>query len=523
MNDQRYYPLFLLLLSATVFLTGLGARDFWAPVEPRYGEIARVMFLRNEWIVPTVNGDLYTDKPIFYFWLVLIFSKVAGAVDEWTVRVPAALGAIGLVLTTYKIGKDFFTPRVGLISAAVLTTSARVIWEGRWAHLDALFTFFFTLAMYFAARSLLDRKPSQRFLWSYAGMALAVLTKGLIGVVLPALVLVSFVLIRKDWRLVREARLLLGMAIFLLIAAPWFLLVNYATDGKWLSDFFYLHHIKRYTAGIGHREPVYYYLKTLPLDFLPWTIFCAPALFSYSIDLSSLRQPRRLFFVLWFAAVLLFFTVSDTKRDLYLLPLFPPLALFVANYIEDLTGRTVVRERLFKIMVAGCFALVGVACLAAPAVAWSMRREALNPILPFAFVMAAGSFWVVYATLRQAARLSCAATCATMTFGVIAAALSLLPYVNSFKSPRPVAEAIKRLVPTDSPLSIFSDTMHDYNYYAERASIPVITQATDIEPLRGYLLIKEKDLIEVGARTDNKIPLDKRASGRGWYLLPLKP
>jgi 4-amino-4-deoxy-L-arabinose transferase-like glycosyltransferase len=150
LKTQRY-PLWLLILGVLVFLPALGSRDFWAPVEPRYAEIARVMFMKREWLIPTVNGDLYTDKPILYFWLVLIFSKLAGGVSEWTVRLPAAFGALGTILATYKIGKDHFRPRIGFIAGAVLATSARVMWEGRWAHVDMLFTFFFTLAMVFAA------------------------------------------------------------------------------------------------------------------------------------------------------------------------------------------------------------------------------------------------------------------------------------------------------------------------------------------------------------------------------------
>jgi 4-amino-4-deoxy-L-arabinose transferase-like glycosyltransferase len=121
---QRY-PLSLFILALLVFFPALGARDFWAPVEPRYAEIARVMFIKGEWIVPTVNGDLYTDKPILYFWLVLIFSKLIGEVNEWTVRLPAALGALGAVFATFKLGKDFFSPKVGFIAGVVLATSAR--------------------------------------------------------------------------------------------------------------------------------------------------------------------------------------------------------------------------------------------------------------------------------------------------------------------------------------------------------------------------------------------------------------
>src|SRR3990170_8378435 len=150
MSQEKNYPFFLVFLGTVLYLTALGSRDFGAPVEPRYAEIARVMFDKNEWIVPTINGGLYTDKPILYFWLVLLFSKLAGAVNEWTVRLPAALGALGAVLATYKLGKDFFGPRLGFMAAVILASSVRVILEARWAHVDMLFAFLFLLSMLFA-------------------------------------------------------------------------------------------------------------------------------------------------------------------------------------------------------------------------------------------------------------------------------------------------------------------------------------------------------------------------------------
>ena len=103
------------------------------------------MYGKGEWIVPTVNGELYTDKPILYFWLVLIASKIAGGINEWTVRFPAALAGIGFVLATYLVGRDFFSARVGMIAGAVLATSVRIIWEARWAHVDMVLGFFFSV------------------------------------------------------------------------------------------------------------------------------------------------------------------------------------------------------------------------------------------------------------------------------------------------------------------------------------------------------------------------------------------
>src|SRR5207247_10737934 len=165
---------------------------------------------------------------------------------------------------------------------------------------------------------------------------LATLSEGLVGVVLPALILFSFVAVRRDWRLLLEARLPWGILIFLLIAAPWFVLVDQATGGKWLKDFIFIHHIQRYTAGAGHRQPFYYYFTTLPLDFLPWTIFAVPALFAYRLRRQLFEEPTQLFFILWFVAVFLFFTMADTKRELSLLPLSTPIALLISKYIDHL-------------------------------------------------------------------------------------------------------------------------------------------------------------------------------------------
>ena len=343
-----------------LYISALGMRDFWAPVEPRYAEIARVMFSKNEWIVPTINGDLYTDKPILYFWLALIGAKIFGVVNEWTVRLPAALGGVGFVLATYLIGRDFLNARAGLIGAAVLDTSMRVLWEARWAHVDMVFCAFFVFAVYFGARSLFHKGRPHEILFTYLFLALATLTKGLIGVVLPGLLFLAVMLVRREWRLIFVLKLHLGLPIFLLIAAPWFYLVTRATDGKWLADFIYIHHIQRYTAGAGHRQSFYYYLTTLPADFLPWTIFLIPALFAFRPYLRRWADPVVQFFVLWFFAVFLFFTFSDTKRDLYLLPLMPTLALFVGRYFDDLADEKIAPSVTYRWLTLAFFGVVAI-------------------------------------------------------------------------------------------------------------------------------------------------------------------
>jgi 4-amino-4-deoxy-L-arabinose transferase-like glycosyltransferase len=224
---ERHYVWIVLVFSLLLFLPYLGSRDFWAPVEPRYAEIARVMFTKGEWIIPTVNGDLYTDKPILYFWFVLAASRLTGSVTELTVRLPAALSAVGLVLTIYFLSRDFFTAKIGFMAALILATSARVFWEGRWAHTDMLLAFLLTLSLYCFSRAMFGIGRRREMLFSYVLISLATLTKGLIGIVLPGLILVVFIALRGEWRSILEWRLPWGILIFLLVAGPWFASVSY--------------------------------------------------------------------------------------------------------------------------------------------------------------------------------------------------------------------------------------------------------------------------------------------------------
>jgi 4-amino-4-deoxy-L-arabinose transferase-like glycosyltransferase len=525
-EEQNPRALLLAILAVLLFFPALGTRDFWAPVEPRYAEIARVMFAKGEWIVPSVNDDLYTDKPILYFWLVLVASNIAGVVNEWTVRLPAALGAVGSVLATYAIGKDFFNPRIGFIAAAVLATSARVIWEGRWAHVDMLFVFFFTLAMYFAARAILRKGNRREMIPAYAFMALATLTKGLIGVVLPALILFAFVIVRRDWRLLFEARLPWGSLIFLAIAAPWVLLVNHATDGKWLEDFIYIHHLQRYTAGVGHWQPFYYYLTTLPVDLLPWTIFALPALRTCKLNRELFADPASVLFLLWFAAVFLFFSASDTKRDLYLLPLFPVAALFVGIYIDGLASGKIAQDTAYRVSSMVFFHLLWVSSLVVLFVVWFVRRDALGAILPFATTMTCGGLAIVYFISRRSPWMVFMATTFTMVLGTLAAAVWFLPFLEQYKSPRPFSVEVKKRIPQTAPLYIYADSMNDYNFYMERAVIPVVRSEAQLQRLLspgqpGYLLIKDSDLERMQLIDRSRIVFKQGSEGRVWYLIAL--
>ena len=521
------YPLGILVFAVLLFFPGLGTRDLWAPVEPRYAEIARVMFSKGEWIIPTVNGELYTDKPILFFWIVLGAAKILGAVNEWTVRLPAALGGVGFILASYFFARDFFNARVGAIAAIVLATSFRVIWESRWAHIDMLFGFFFLLSIYFGARTLLRRGGPNEILLAYVFMALATLAKGLIGVVLPALLFAALMLARRDWSMIAAAQLPLGIPLFALVAAPWFYLVNRATAGKWVNDFIYIHHIRRYAAGVGHRQPFYYYFTTLPVDFLPWTSFAIPALIAFRDYRRYLTEPHIQFCLAWFLTVFGFFTISDTKRDLYLLPLLPPLAFLVANYIDDLENGVIAPGATFKWLTTIFFSAVAGAGFLLPIAAWISRPEALWPLLPSSLVLAAGGTITVALILRRRALAAALSVSVMMMLMTAATSLWLFPYLEQFKSHRQFSLQIKQVISPTAPLYIFADSMNDFNFYTGREKIPVLTAATQIEALRldaekSYLLVKERDLRKLPDFPAGSIIASTSIGSTIWRLVELK-
>ena len=526
MITENRFPLVLVILCSLLYLFDLGGRDFWAPVEPRYGEIVRVMFAKGEWIVPTVNGAIYTDKPMLFFWLALIASNMAGGVSEWTVRLPAALGGIGFILSTYFFVRDFFNPRIALIAAAILATSMRVIWEARWAHVDMVFCCWFMLSIYFAARTFLGKGRAYEILFAYAFMGLAVLTKGLIGVVLPGLVFVSFMLMRRDWRMIGAAKLHLGIPILLLITLPWFFFVDQATDGRWLREFIYVHHLQRYTAGAGHRQPIYYYLTTLPADFLPWTIFAIPPLIARWPYRQVWKDAAVQFCLCWFVAIFVFFTLSNTKRDLYLLPLLPTVAVLVACYIDSLAGERRAHGTPWHLITAGFFALLAFGAILLLPAAWRLRADALLSILPASLVLTMGGASAAVFLLRRQTGKAIVVIVSLMTLSTLSAVLWVFPYLETFKSPRPFAREIAQLVPPSAALYIFADTMHDFNYYAERDAIPVLSSRSAVKSLLtqvqpGFLLVRERDLAKLPMLPRAWVIASDRKGRMPWHLLRL--
>ncbi len=343
------------LLLAALWFSGLDHRSLVRPDEGRYGEIAREMATSGDWVTPRLNAYRYFEKPPLQYWATATAYRLFG-VDEWTTRLWTALTGFAGIALVFLFANRILGPPAGFVAAAVLAGSGLYAFMGQLATLDMAFACFATLAVFgFALGQMDDAPPAARRRWMWAGwlgMALATLSKGLAGVVLPVAAVGVYILLRRDFRRLRELRLLTGGLLFLAVTAPWFVLVA-DRNPEFLRFFFIQEHFQRYTSTLhGRYEPFWYFVPVLAIGILPWLPAALAALWFAPRERSGARFEPVPFLVAWCATVFLFFSASDSKLPSYVLPIFPALAVLIAWQLAR-------ADRRFLAFQAGFGALAG--------------------------------------------------------------------------------------------------------------------------------------------------------------------
>lgn len=523
-------PLALGIFALLLFFPGLGARDLWAPGEPIYGEVIRAMHERNDWLVPMLNGQIYADKPVLYFWLALIVSKVTGGVSEWTVRLPAALGGLALVLATYQFGKTFYDRQTGFLAGLILATSSRVLWESRFLRLDTVLSFFLFLGFYFWLKAFTKKSSINSYLLGYLCFALATLTKGPLGLAIPAFAVLSLILFSGRWREIREMRLVAGFLLVASVLLPWLGLLHLSGDDQWIRDFIWIHNIQNYALKpIGHIHPFYYYFINLPPDFLPWTVLVPGALIFYYPWKERLRNPATLGLTCWFTAIFLFFSVSKSKIAYYLLPLLPSLALLIGSYLRALfvpENRRGYHWRWTCGMLYFLVCIFGLAAAAIPIAVHKLEKGLFAWSLVCALIFAGGAIGMFLFLRRKRLEPVLLSLLAVMLGTSLVASIAVFPYLDQYKSPRPIGEFVRSHLAADARVYVFKSTMADFNFYAQRETIPVVNSADDVRKLmssrqEAYLIVNDKDLKQFEFDSMFNAVTEYQIGEKKWYLLRL--
>ena len=312
----------ILALCYILFFLNLGATSLWDPDEPRQAIMAREMMERNDFIHPYLNGREYLEKPPLYPWMIIAASKIAGKLDEFTSRVPAAISATLLLIITFLLGRRFGDEESGLLSAIVLATNYQFLSNARESVMDMTFAFFIGLTIFLSYLSLAKGRK-WLFALSFLPAALAILTKGPAGLVIPAGVMFICLIIRKEMK-GYILPLILGCLLSLSFASIWFFMAGEA----YIREFILRQNITRYTNAFDHMESLFYYLHKIFFNFLPWSILLPFAL--YHAYRKKLWLP-----LVWFIFTFLFFEFSTSKRAIYLLSCYPACALLCGVYIRD--------------------------------------------------------------------------------------------------------------------------------------------------------------------------------------------
>lgn len=324
------------LAAALVFGVGLGARDFWEPDEPRHGAIAEEMralrFGPAQLVVPRLNGEVYSQKPPLYYWLAALAGTSSGFVSEGAARFPSALAALVTALAVCAFGGAALGRSAGLAAAAFLITTPAFVDVARNARPDALLAMFVTCALWLTWR--IDRgigsaASNRRVL--HLAIGLGLLTKGPVAALLPLLGYAGYL----AWeRRLRDLGQLFSRGSWLLsvgLAAVWLVAAVLLAPSGFFDDAVAENLFGRYFSGASHEQPLGYYLRRLPVACLPWSLLWPVAALRLRSGLRRDADPERRsalrFLIAFVGAGFLFFTLSSGKRMIYLVPLFPALAL----------------------------------------------------------------------------------------------------------------------------------------------------------------------------------------------------
>lgn len=342
-TSDRRLQILLVALCLVLFFFYLGSRDLWDVDEGMHSVSAKHVVESGDWVTPVYNGKTFLDKPMFFTWLVAISFSLLGF-TELAARLPAALLGLLGVWVTYRLGRKMFGPRAGFLAGAVLATSILYLVMSRTVVHDIALGLFTTLAL--ALFYLAVAEPERRktyFLLFYVAVAGAVLAKGPLGAVLPALVIGPYLVLTRRLALIKQMQLGWGSLIFLVLTAPWYILMSLRNEG-YLSYFLIEKTFGSFASDEStHPAPLHFYVPVFLGALLPWTGFFPAAIYRAIGRLRGEGKDPILYLILWVGVMFLFFSAATSKLASYLLPLMPAAALLIGLLWDEALAAS--RER----------------------------------------------------------------------------------------------------------------------------------------------------------------------------------
>jgi 4-amino-4-deoxy-L-arabinose transferase-like glycosyltransferase len=523
----------LVLVSCYLFLFGLGSFALTDPDESFYAQTAREMTEKNDIITPYIFGKPQFEKPVMYYWLIMASYKVFG-INEFAARFPSALFGILGVIGVYFLARLIFrSDMAGFLSAVVMSTSAWYFILARACVTDMVLGVFILYCLYFFLRGMVSG-GKRFFLLASAMAALAVLTKGPIGLFLPGVVIMVYMFTGKRLRELPKIPVFWSVLLFLAISVPWYV-IAFKLHGKAFTDeFLGLHNITRFTVP-EHRigASPFFYFPIVVLGFLPWTAFAFWSVYNFfreKCETADTVPGYKLFLAAWFLTVFVFFSASSTKLVTYIFPLFPVLAVMTGRawqcFIEKGEGSSSnyrgirYSSILYFIVctagiVGGYVALVLEYPKAIPA--------ALHCMLFFGFGVAVSLFYFIKGARRELF----ASIVFTVLILVMPAMTKVTPIVEAEESSKRLTELLKGLSGPDDPWGGECDHRRGIAYYSDRKDISDVNGGDKLKvflarPERVWAIVRQKHYDKADEAPD-KVYIEKVAASGEYVLITNKP
>jgi 4-amino-4-deoxy-L-arabinose transferase-like glycosyltransferase len=481
--------LLLTLLIGGAYLLCLGHWPLEAPSEARYAEIPREMVASGDWLTPRLNGLKFFDKPPLVYWLQAVAIELFGR-SEFAARLWTVAFGVGCCLAVYIAGARLWNRRAGWLAAVMLGSAGLYFLFARKLLLDLPVAFFLTVtfvAFVLGMQTAPESNARGRAMYlMYAAAAGAVLTKGLIGIVLPGMTVFAWLLITGRWHELRHVRLVTGTMLFLVIAAPWHIAVGITNPEFFWYYFVHEHFLRFTTSEHGRNQPAWFFMAVVMAGWLPWAVFLPAAIVDAVRDWWRERRQHdaELFVLLWFGLPFLFLSVSHSKLIPYALMLFPPLALLLGRYVDRKLDQ--VHAPLFGLLALGPFLLAvgcGVLAVAAGQILSANHQTAIAAAaayLPwFAAAFAGIALAVALAAWRGAVGLVLAITFAG---GLVAGAAGEAFWAKArpFQPVKALAETLNQRLRPEEEVASFATYYQDLPFYLNRIVTIVATRRMDL-------------------------------------------
>ena len=484
MKKNVYFIIALVLLGSFLFLFGLGNMALTDPDETFYAETAKEMVGAGDWSTPLIFGKPQFEKPIFYYWLIMLSYIVLG-IGEFAARFPSAIFGIAGIIGVFLLGRSIFSPLAGFLSACILATCVEYLVLARACVTDMVLTVFILFCVFFFVKGQLSERKRYYFVAAVMA-ALAVLTKGPIGAFIPGAIFLGYITISGGWGKIKKIPIIWCLVIFFSIALPWYLMAMRLHGPLLANEFFGFHNVTRFLKPehkIGSSP--FFYIPIVLGGFFPWTFFLIFGAWDMFKDknISSKLKASRGFLLIWFLVVFVFFSISRTKLVTYIFPLFPVMALITGRFWEKFIIESGNKALTAKMKVS--FILLGVSVLAAGIAVCLVVEHKYDQIL-VGTLIASGIFlagicisMVLFFRGRKIASfVLIISSVVLLSFPLI---LQILPVVGEFESSRALSYKLNELAAPEDPIAGECDHRRGIAFYTGRTDI------VDVHPYSGLL------------------------------------